>query len=343
VNRDVEIARSHATRFASMALAAIQREYPNKILHFLGSEADAKPPRLLTPLFCGAYDWHSAVHGHWTLVRLLRVAPNADFATLATAALEQSFVEHKVAGERRYLTEPGRRAFEMPYGMAWLLQLASELAEWDDPRARRWRETLAPLANLAASRMLDWMDSLPYPVRSGEHSSSAFGFAFFLDWAKRCNDAAAWERAKQRVLELYANDRDGPLHLEPSGYDFLSACLAEADLMRRVLQPDELAAFLTRFLPTIPGDAEAVFLEPVVCPDPSDPKLSHLDGLNLSRAWMLDGIARGLPATDPRRAALVRAFEAHRNYGLAHVSSDHFAGSHWQASFAVYLATSRAP
>lgn len=326
-----------------MVLAAIGREYPNKILHFLTSDADARPPRELTPMFFGAYDWHSAVHGHWTLIRLLRVAPNDAFASAAISALEQSFVPERVAGECRYLEVAGRSSFELPYGLAWLLQLGAELAEWDDPRARVWQETLAPLTELATSRMLAWADNLPYPVRYGEHSLSAFGLAFLLDWAKSTQNDDAHRRARARVLALYAGDHDGPLHLEPSGHDFFSPCLAEADVMRRVLGPEELAEFLTRFLPTLPGGATEPFLGPVVCPDPSDPKLSHLDGLNLSRAWMLDGIARGLPQSDARRAVLEKAFVEHRDYGLSHVTADHYAGSHWQATFAVYLATSRAP
>jgi hypothetical protein len=326
-----------------MVLAAIHREYPNKILHFLSSDDDVGPPRELTPIFYGAYDWHSAVHGHWTLLRLLRVAPHVEFASAAISALEKSFVPEKVAAECRYLEHPGRRAFEMPYGIAWLLQLARELAEWDDPRARHWQKTLAPLTELGASRMLAWADQLPYPVRNGEHSLSAFGLAFLLDWAKSVHDDDAFRRASERVMALYSNDRDGPLHLEPSGHDFFSPCLAEADVMRRLLGEEALGEFLTRFLPQIPHDPNEPFLEPVACPDPSDPKLAHLGGLNLSRAWMLDGIARALPESDPRRAVLALASTRHREYGFGHVTQDHYAGSHWQATFAVYLATSRAP
>jgi hypothetical protein len=326
-----------------MVLAAIHREYPNKILHFLSSDDDVRAPRELTPIFFGAYDWHSAVHGHWTLIRLLRVAPHAEFASAAISALETSFVAEKVEAECRYLSDPGRRSFEMPYGIAWLLQLARELAEWDDPRARHWQKTLAPLTDLGAARMLAWADHLPYPVRNGEHSLSAFGLAFLLDWAKSVHDDEAFRRASARVLALYSDDRDGPLHLEPSGHDFFSPCLAEADVMRRLLDEAALAEFLTRFLPGIPDDASEPFLEPVACPDPSDPKLAHLDGLNLSRAWMLDGISRALPESDARRAVLARASARHREYGLGHVTHDHYAGSHWQATFAVYLATSRAP
>lgn len=337
------ISPESATRFANMVLAAIHREYPNKILHFLSSDSDVRAPRELTPIFFGAYDWHSAVHGHWTLLRLLRVVPDAEFASAAISALDAGFVPEKVEAECRYLDHPGRRSFEMPYGMAWLLQLATELAEWDDARARRWQATLEPLTELAASRMLTWAEQLPYPVRNGEHSLSAFGLAFLLDWAKSTEDEDAFRRASARVLALYAGDRDGPLHLEPSGHDFFSPCLAEADVMRRLLGPDALAGFLTRFLPTIPKTTDEPFLDPVTCPDPSDPKLAHLDGLNLSRAWMLDGIARALPVADPRRAVLARASARHRDYGLGHLTADHYAGSHWQATFAVYLATSRAP
>ncbi len=340
---DVVIGRESAARFANMVLAAIHREYPNKILHFLDSDADAAAPHELTPVFFGSYDWHSAVHGHWTLVRLLRKVPDPAFSAATESALDTSFDSEKVAAECRYLNRTGRRSFEIPYGMGWLLQLAAELHEWDDTRARRWQETLRPLTDLAASRMVDWAEHLPHPVRTGEHSQSAFGLSLLLDWAQSSQQLSATRAVKRRVRSLYGQDRDGPLHLEPSGYDFLSPCLAEVDLMRRVLEPGELAEFLTRFLPSIPIDPDATWLEPVACPDPADPKLAHLDGLNLSRAWMLGGIARGLPEEDPRRGVLEAAKARHEEHGVAHVTGEHYAGSHWQASFAVYLMSCRAP
>jgi len=324
-----------------MVLDAIAREYPNKLLHALSSDADVRPPRELTPMFFGCYDWHSAVHGHWTLVRLLRLMPHANFSGDAEAALERSFGATRVQGELAYLRGEGRTSFEVPYGMAWLLQLGVELFEWHDPRAERWATRLSPLLDLAEERLRGWALKLPRPVRTGEHNQSAFGMGLLLDWARSRNRQELLASMSGRAVALHADDRDGPLHLEPSGYDFLSPCLATADLMRRVLEPNPFAEWLGRFLPSVPLSGDAAWLDPVACPDPADVKLAHLDGLNLSRAWMLDGIASGLPASDPRAAALRSASHRHRDAGLAAVTGEHYAGSHWQGTFAVYLCTRR--
>lgn len=326
-----------ARHFAELALRAVHREYPNKLAHVLHSDADVRAPRELTPLFYGCFDWHSSVHSHWSLVRILRSAPGAELERRIEGALERSFVSENVAGELAYLRGPGREGFEAPYGMAWLLTLARELWEWDDPRARRWAEVLAPLEALGAERLVRWARRLPFPVRTGEHTQSAFGLALLIDWARARGDDDCASFAIGRARELHATDRDAPLHLEPSGYDFFSPCLSVADLMRRALGTEELSRWLARFLPNISES----FLSPVSCPDPADAKLSHLDGLNLSRAWMLEGIASALGPSDPRRGVLERAAEAHRSAGVAAVTGEHYEGSHWQGSFAVYLLTRR--
>lgn len=337
---DTELDARLAARFADLALGALHREYPNKITHILNSDADVAPPRELTPTFYGCFDWHSAVHGHWCLVRLVRCVPGAPFDEPATRALDRSFRNEHVAGELDYLSAPGRRSYEVPYGMAWLLTLARELGEWQDPRAERWQRIIAPLERLAVDRMLGWLGRLPWPVRTGEHTQSAFGIALLLDWARARGRADVADQAARATRALYGNDRDGPLHLEPSAYDFFSPCLAEADLLRRVLDAREYADWLTRFLPQLSA-ARRPFLEPVRCPDPSDGKLAHLDGLNLSRAWMLEGIAGALAASDNRRGVLLDAARAHREAGVAAVTGEHYEGSHWQGSFAVYLLTRR--
>ncbi len=333
-----EIEWNDTSRFAALALSALHREYPNKIAHVMNDDGDVLPPRELTPAFYGCFDWHSAVHGHWMLVRLLRLAPGREFEADASLAVDQSLTDENVVGELCYLQAPGRQAFAVPYGMAWLLTLAREVFEWNDPRALRWRRTLRPLEQLAAERILDWALKLPWPVRTGEHNQSAFGLSLLIDWARTRGEQSIFEQAGLCARKLYASDRDGPLHLEPSGHDFLSPCLSEADLMRRVLEPGDFAVWLTRFLPTL-GARDG--LAPVNCPDPADPKLSHLDGLNLSRAWMLEGIASALPEIDARRERLLSAAADHAARGLAAVTGDHYAGSHWQGSFAVYLLTRR--
>jgi hypothetical protein len=330
-----------AERFARLALACVHREYPNKIAHVLGGDQDARPPRELTPAFYGCYDWHSAVHGHWLLARLLRLSPGSPFAAEARAALGRSLTVDNLAAEVRYLQGPGRVSFERPYGLAWLLQLAAELREWDDPDARRWAAALAPLEREAAARISSWLPKLTMPIRVGEHSQTAFAFGLVLDWARRAGEREMEAVLTDRIRAFYLGDTACPLGYEPSGEDFLSPCLAEADLMRRVLAPPQFAAWLTRFLGGIPRRGAAPWLKPAVVSDPSDPKLAHLDGLNLSRAWMLEGIASALPASDARRPALLATAAAHREAGLQAVTGQHYEGGHWLGTFAVYLVTGR--
>jgi hypothetical protein len=282
-----------AGRLARLALDCVHREYPNKIAHVMNADADAKPPRELTPAFYGCFDWHSSVHGHWLLARLARLHPEAPFAAEARAALGKSLTEANLAGEVAYLAVPGRSGFERPYGLAWLLQLAAELREWDDPEAKAWSKALAPLESKCAEMLFSWIPKLAYPIREGEHPQTAFAFGLVLDWvraAERNEEAALLSR---RVVELYGKDRGCPLAYEPSGQDFLSPCIAEADLMRRVMPPDSFSRWLGGFLPGLPKNGSASWLAPGIVTDRTDGKLVHLDGLNLSRAWMLQGIAAG--------------------------------------------------
>src|SRR5258706_312265 len=321
-----------AERFANLALACVHKEYPNKIAHNLNSDQDVAPPRTLTPAFYGCYDWHSSVHGHWLLTRLARTFPDASFAAAARAALAQSLTADNVAKEAAYLPGDGRASFERPYGLAWLLQLAAELREWDDPLGRELSANLRPLEQAANERLATWLPKLSHPVRSGEHSQTAFALGLIID---STNDASLKQLARDAAKRFYTNDKSCPLTYEPSGEDFLSPCIAEGDVMRRVLPPKEYAAWLTAFLPTFDS------LHPEVVVDPSDPKLAHLDGLNLSRAWMLEGIASGLPESDPRVASLRNVAAAHRKAGLASVTGGHHEGGHWLGSFAGYLTTGR--
>ncbi|MGH9870321.1 MAG: DUF2891 domain-containing protein [Candidatus Polarisedimenticolia bacterium] len=330
-----------AGRFARLALDCVHREYPNKIAHVMQSDTDARPPRELTPVFYGCYDWHSAVHGHWLLVRLARTFPKAPFAKPALEAVGRSIAPEAVAAEVRYLEGPGRASFERPYGLAWLLQLCAELREWDDPRAREWAATLAPLEQAARAKLVAWLPKLSWPIREGEHDQTAFSFGLILDWARIAKDADMERLLADRINAFYRPDRAAPLSYEPSGQDFLSPVLAEADLMRRVLDKAAFAAWLAAFLPDIPRDGSGAWLKPAVVTDPTDPKLAHLDGLNLSRAWMLEGIASGLAGTDPRLPAVLAAAARHREAGLAAVTGEHYEGGHWLGSFATYLVTGR--
>jgi hypothetical protein len=328
-----------AARFASLALACVHLEYPNKIAQVMQSDADAKPPRELTPAFYGCYDWHSSVHGHWLLARLAKLYPGSEQAAKARAALAQSLTPAHIAAEVKYLRGPGRASFERPYGLAWLLALAGELATWDDPQAREWRAALVPLERESARRLADWLPKLHYPIRIGEHDQTAFAFGLVADWAAVTGDDATMALLRERATAYYAKDQACPLAYEPSGQDFLSPCLGEADFMRRILPPRDYSRWLSKFLPGIPTNGGAEWLAPGIVTDRSDPKLAHLDGLNLSRAWMLGGIASGLPPGDRRRASLLAAARAHAQASLPAVTGEHYEGGHWLGTFAVYLET----
>ena len=334
-----ELDAATAERLANLALACIHREYPNKTgHHVLTSDRDARPPRELTPAFYGCFDWHSAVHGHWMLARLARRFPEAPFTVRVRQALAKSLTAANLAQEAEYVRAESRASFERPYGLAWLLRLAAELAEWDEADARKWSGALEPLAQVAIGRLESWLPKLSHPVRTGDHSQSAFSLALMLDFARVTHDTAFERLLESSIRRFYLSDRDCPLAYEPSGEDFLSPCLAEADLVRRILPPQEFAAWLNGFVLSIPRDASP-WMEPVRPRDPTDPKLGHLDGLNLSRAWMLNGIRTALPAGDPRIPSLQMTAEAHSRAGLASVTGSHYEGAHWLGTFAVYLLT----
>lgn len=325
-----------ATYIARLALDCVHREYPNKIAHVLKSDADVRPPRELTPAFFGCYDWHSAVHGHWLLARVADLFPDEPVAAEARAALARGLTDENIAIELAYLRGEGREAFERPYGLAWLLQLAAELRTWNDPQAERWANTLAPLESEAALRLKIWLPKLTYPIRIGEHAQTAFAFSLVWDWAWVTGDAEMQLLLQTKAREFYLGDRSCPLAYEPSGQDFLSPCLAEADFIRRILAPDAFDRWLSVFLRKIPRGGSTKWLRPAEVTDRSDPKLAHLDGLNLSRAWMLEGIAAGLPAGDRRIRALRATAREHRAVSWIAVTNDHYAGGHWLGTFALY-------
>jgi hypothetical protein len=330
-----------AARFAGLALKCLHAEYPNHISHTMDGDADALPPHLLYPAFYGCFDWHSDVHGHWVLVRLLRLMPDAPFAQAARAELARSFTAQNIAGEVAYLKRAGRASFERPYGLAWLLRLSAELRTWKDPQAQQWASVLRPLETEAAARFKSWLPKLHYPIRVGEHDQTAFSFGLVWDWASIAGDVKMRSVLTDVAHRFYADDRSCPLNYEPSGEDFLSPCLGEADFMRRVLEPAAFGRWLTEFLPGIPQNADSEWLQPAVVTDRADPKLAHIDGLNLSRAWMLEGIAHGLKAGDRRVPVLSAIAQRHRDAALPAVTGDHYEGGHWLGTYAVYL-TSRA-
>jgi len=330
-----------AERFAALALDCVHQEYPNKISHTMSGDEDVKPPRELFPAFYGCFDWHSSVHGHWLLTRLLRLYPDAEFAPAAQAALEQSFSEEHIVSEVAYFAADGRASYERPYGIAWYFQLMTELREWDSTTANRWQANLLPLETMLLERTTDWLGKLAYPIRTGEHSQTAFAFGLMADWALQSGNTAFFELVKSKSMDFYAHDRLCPLNYEPSGQDFLSPCLAEADLMRRFMIEEEYTLWLSGFLRGLRIQTGSKWLPLAEVTDRSDGKLAHLDGLHLSRAWMLEGIASALPAANAVRELMILAASEHRAAGLEAVTGEHYEGGHWLGSFATYLVTKR--
>lgn len=336
------IAPELADRFSRLALDCVHKEFPNKVSRTTDSAEEMGTPKEIFPVFYGCFDWHSSVHGHWLLVRLLRVGPqDAVWREEAFAKLEQSFTQDNIDGEIANFSRPARGSWERPYGVAWFLQLTAELREWDDPQGNIWLERLQPLETDIAQSLKDWLPKLAYPIRLGTHNQSAFAFGLMLDWARVSGDREMERLIIQRSLAFHKDDKNCPMAYEPSGEDFLSPCLMEADLMRRILNQEEFSSWLSDFMPQIPTDGSGDWLAPGIVKDASDGKLVHLDGVNSSRAWNLYNIARALPEGDTRVASLVASAKIHAETGVNAVSDEHYSGSHWLASFATYLMTDR--
>jgi len=334
------LTENQASHFAALALKCVNRELPNKPEHVINDAADVRSPKFLHPAFYGCFDWHSSVHGHWMLVRLLKSYPNLPEAPQIRKALGENLTAANILVEASYLRQPNRQSFERTYGWAWLLKLAEELHGWDDPDGDNWAENLQPLVDAVVNAYKVFLPKQTYPIRTGVHPNTAFGLAFALDYAKTVGDRDFEALLNERSRSYYEKDVNYPGSWEPGGEDFLSPALMEADLMRRVMKPGEFALWFQRFLPGVTRGSPAALLEPAIVSDRSDPKLVHLDGLNLSRAWCMRNVASALPAQAPARAMLAASASKHADAALAHVASGDYAGEHWLASFAVYLLSS---
>jgi Protein of unknown function (DUF2891) len=340
---DRSLTQAQASRFAKLALQCVTREYPNKPEHVFNDAGDVQNPRALHPAFYGCYDWHSSVHGHWMLVRLLRMFPELPEAGEIRHALDANLTAENLLAEAAYLKQKNRQSFERTYGWAWLLKLAEELSQANDDDARRWSVNLAPLAAALVTSYLEFLPKQTYPIRTGVHPNTAFGLAFAFDYASTLHDEKLASLIAERSRTYFGKDVNYPGGWEPGGEDFFSPALMEADLMRRVMKPAEFRRWFHRFLPQLANGSPGTLLAPAIVTDRSDPKLVHLDGLNLSRAWCMRSIASALAANDPARTRLAHAAQLHADDALAHVASGDYAGEHWLASFAVYLLATPAP
>ena len=339
----VSLSESQASHFARLALKCVAREYPNKPEHVMNDSGDVQSPKALHPAFYGCYDWHSSVHGHWMLVRLLRTFPNLSAAADIRKAIRENLTAEHIQIEVAYLRQANRQSFERTYGWAWLLKLAEELSSWDDPDARNWSANLQPLVEALVNQYILFLPKQTYPIRTGVHPNTAFGLAFAFDYAETVGNKKLAALIAERSRTYFGNDIDYPAAWEPGGEDFFSPALMEADLMRRVLNPAEYQHWFYRFLPKLASGVPETLLRPATVTDRSDPKLVHLDGLNLSRAWCMRSIAAALPQADPARKVLAESARLHASDALAHVASGDYAGEHWLASFAVYLLSTPEP
>jgi len=334
--------------FVELVLGHLAREYPNKLDHVINDESQLISPRSLHPIFYGSFDWHSSVHGHWLLIRALRTFPALAQAPAIIPLLDERFTPHNVNVEVQYLAQSRRETFERPYGWGWLLKLAAELRQGvtsplpgANPQATaafdRWDRSLAPLTEAFVSRYLAWLPKATYPIRVGTHHNTAFSLALALDFAKAADHASLAQAIEHKARAWYMADANYPAW-EPDGSDFLSPGLVEAECMRRILSDTEFLPWLNGFFPKLVDRQPATLFTPAFVSDRTDGHITHLDGLNLSRAWCWRSLAKALPTTDARRAHALESFQTHLDAALPHVTGD-YVGEHWLATFAMLAMT----
>lgn len=327
----IRLSKDDANRLAKLPLHCMQTEYPNKLNQTLGNETELKGPKTLHPTFYGCFDWHSSAHGHWMLVSLLRQFPDLEDAEEIRRKLLENISAENIAVEVAYFEGPNDKSFERTYGWAWILKLAEEIHLWDDPLARELERNLQPMTDLMVEKYLEFLPKLIYPIRVGEHTNIAFGLSLAYDYAKTMNHRGLQELIKSRALDWFSKDENCPLVYEPSGFDFLSPCFQELDIMRKVMTKEEFQKWVKQFLPQL---ANADFaLEPGKVGDRTDGKLVHLDGLNFSRAWVLYGLIKEYP---DEYGHLMQVANVHINYSLPSIVDDNYEGTHWLGSFAIY-------
>ncbi|GAA3590903.1 DUF2891 domain-containing protein [Flavivirga amylovorans] len=319
---------------SELPLHCMNTEYPNKLSQTLGGDEDLKPPSVLHPAFYGCFDWHSAVHGHWSLVSLLKSFPEIDITGKIKQKLLYNITKENIEIEVAYFLGKHNKSYERTYGWAWLLKLAEELHTWNEPIARKLEDNLRPLTDLIVGKYIEFLPKLNYPIRVGEHPNTAFGLSFAWDYANTVNNDELKGVIEQRAKDFYLKDANCPMAWEPGGFDFLSPCLEEAALMKRILTTAEFKIWINLFLPQL--RSKNFYLETGKVSDRNDGKLVHLDGVNFSRAWNLNKIAEGLSEF----SHLKKTANNHINYSLPSIVDDSYEGGHWLGSFAIYALNS---
>jgi hypothetical protein len=319
-----------ANNLAQLPLHCIETEYPNKIGHVTAGPEDQKRPRVQHPVFYGCFDWHSAVHGYWSAVTLIKNFPELEKREELLQKIQRNLTSENIKVEIAYLNTKDNKTFERTYGWAWLLKLQQELDSWESEYGKELSQILQPLSDMVADRYVEYLPKLNYAIRVGEHSNTAFGMAFAYDYAVHAQNQALKSVIEERAIEFYLRDADCPISWEPSGYDFLSPCLEEVDIMRRILPAADFHNWIKEFLPHIENGKLEMEIGKVS--DRSDGKLVHIDGLNLSRSWVLYGLA----AQYPEYNNLTEIADAHITNTLPNLVADDYAGGHWLGSFAIY-------
>ncbi len=330
IREPVQMTLEQANHLAALPLACLQTEYPNKLGQTLGSQEDLDQPHRLHPAFYGCFDWHSSVHGHWSLVKLLKEFPELENANMIRVMLQENISATNILAEVAYFQGAHSKSYERTYGWAWLLKLAEELHTWDDPLACTLEKNLQPLTDLIVQRYLEFLPRLLYPIRVGEHTNTAFGLSFVWDYSNTVQDSALKSAITSRAIDFYMDDVGCPMNWEPSGYDFLSPCFEEIDLMRRVLDEAQFSEWMGKFAPQLASGNFQIAVGEVS--DRSDGKLVHLDGLNFSRAWVMYGLANQYP----QYSHLINRANEHVKYSLPNLVGDTYEGGHWLGSFAIY-------
>ncbi|SEM23067.1 Protein of unknown function [Aquimarina amphilecti] len=330
IEKPLKLTKDQASNLAELPLACIHTEYPNKLGQTIGSKEDLGEPKVLHPAFYGCFDWHSAVHGHWSLVKLLKSFPEMEKAAEIKAKLIESISKEHIEAEVLYFKGKHNTSYERTYGWAWLLKLAEEIHTWEDPIAKDLEQNLQPLTDVIVQRYIEFLPKLKYPIRVGEHTNTAFGLSFALDYANTFDNDKLKNIIITRAKGFYGKDADCPIGWEPSGYDFLSPCFEEVDLMRKVLDKTSFDLWISDFMPQLKKQDFKIKVGEVS--DRSDGKLVHLDGLNFSRAWVLYGLANQYPEYEH----LINIANQHVKYSLPNLVGDSYEGGHWLGSFAIY-------
>ena len=323
--------------FAKLAMKNIHTQYPNKPSNVVWDADSVRTPKEMHPAFYGCFDWHSSVHGHWMLIRLLKDYPGNSLDQEIRAKLRQNLSRANLDAELSYFQEKQHKTFERTYGWAWYLRMADELEGWDDPDGKLWRENVKGLEELLVKRTIDYLPKLTFPIRTGTHPDTGFALGQILDYSRKMKNTQLEELIVKRARDYYHSDVEYPTRYEPSGQDFFSSCLNEADLMRRVLTPEEFGKWFDKFLPTLAEGDGGNLLVPVEVSDVTDGYIVHLAGLNLNRGWCMQGIASVLGEDDPRAVLLKKSASEHAQMGYKYVFSGHYEGDHWLATFAIYL------